>query len=454
MPKSDQLPLDHKAQQAVERVWLTTVQANRPAVGVRSTVQASWERSLTAEVKPDLPAAPVVWDDDQLSSKVEQNLWLGLARQAVTVHQASFSGVGHILTLFDHQARMLAAEGDPAALEGLGEINFRPGGHWSEEVVGTNGPGTALATGMPTHIVGAEHFCERWHRWHCAAVPVRDPSTGEILGVLDISGFREYAHPHTLNLALALVVAIERGLAARDTEWRYLALSRFTELTLHYPGDPLLAVDRAGRVLCASPTVPEVLRRDTHGLQNRVAQLMTGTRDTAPQEIQVSIAGRDQRGVWYPVFDGSRVVGGCLGLERLALEPLEDRSGGLVVMARGLFQSAARDLGLNAVKVDEQVFQAFARYHWPGNLREMKHLIRRLVAASPAEIRVADLPQSMRPNRPGASTIDQEDARLMEVVNRSETMADAAAALGITRSTLYRRMARYGLKPKRVVDRA
>jgi len=52
-----------------------------------------------------------------------------------------------------------------------------------------------------------------------------------------------------------------------------------------------------------------------------------------------------------------------------------------------------------------------------------------------------------------SSPIDDEDARLMQVVRESRTMAEAAAKLQITRSTLYRRMERYGLKPKRVVGR-
>jgi transcriptional regulator of acetoin/glycerol metabolism len=659
MPAVELIPFGADAQRVLEREWLAAVRDRAAAGGVRSVVRSSWERSLDAAVSPDLRAAPVVLDEGGLAGRVEAADWLDLARAAVAEHDRSFSGEGHILTLFDHEARMLTAEGDPGALEGLADINFRPGALWSEQTVGTNGPGTALATGRATHIVGAEHFCARWQRWHCAAVPVRELSGRQILGVLDISGFRERAHPHTLNLALALALAIEQSVAAREIERRYLAVTRMTHLSHRYPADAAVAVDRHGRVLLASSSAPAELspERGHPALRALVPELVGSTRDCLPREVVVALSVDDaRRGMWHPVFDGRTVVGGCLLLEDRAtgtgsrtpktaarlsgfrhsfadivavspalvaarntalaaagtdlpvlllgepgtgkeafaqamhqasdrsdrpfvivhctalprvqaerellgsanamgrleaadggtlfldeigelapsaqaallrvledgeitrlgetrsrpvrvrvigatsrdlpgmlakgqlrsellyrinvitieLPALRERGPDLPVLARRFFQATAHDLGRPEVVVEGEVISAFQAYGWPGNVRELRNVVRRLMVVAGTRIALADLPQAIRaaylgiapaprlgPATPAsaptglgrASHIDQEDARLVDVVNRSRTMAEAAAELGITRSTLYRRMERFGLRPKRVVDR-
>jgi transcriptional regulator of acetoin/glycerol metabolism len=311
-------PFDPAEQRNVERHWLATMRDHRAAVEVRSVVRESWERCLVAGVEPRLPSAPMVLDESSLATTRECTDWVALAERVVRQQDGSFGGPGHVITLFDAAGRMLASEGDPAARDGLAGINFAPGGLWTEDVVGTNGPGTALAEGRPVHVVGAEHFCQAWHRWHCAAVPVRDPVTGLVLGVLDISGFREYAHPHSLNLAQALAFAIEQMLSAREAERRFLTLSRLTDLAARYPADASFAVDRAGRILLSSPELEGVLPTEAaRRLDRTLAALLAESRDSAPREVTLPPEDYPARkAVWYPVLDGRTVVGGCLLVER------------------------------------------------------------------------------------------------------------------------------------------
>jgi sigma-54 dependent transcriptional regulator, acetoin dehydrogenase operon transcriptional activator AcoR len=317
MHPSGSLPLGTDAQLKVEARWADALAAASAPDGVRPMVRDSWSRSLVARVRPELPSAPLVWDVDALHAARRCTDWLPLARGAVAPQRGMYAEGGHILSLFDAAGRMLVAEGAPGALERLAEIGFRPGGLWAEDAAGTNGPGTALATGRPVHIVGAEHFCEAWRPWHCAAVPVRDPASGDILGAVDISGAREAAHPHTLTLTIALAVAIEQMLATREAERRARVLARLAELVARWPADTVLAVDRRGVVLGSSSPAgaplpaaaasPEALRSAlagalaAAGLQGGELRLPDGSAATV-----------------IPVLDGSDAIGACAVLSARA----------------------------------------------------------------------------------------------------------------------------------------
>lgn len=259
------LPVERSAQRSLSAAWQRVMSDGAQALdqldSVRTPVKASWARALQRGIPPSLPRAPLQLDDRSLAALRDDVDWLPHADLAVRTHAGGSALDGHILALFDANARMLAATGDPKALEGLAEINFRPGALWSEEAVGTNGPGTALALARAVHIVGAEHFCERWQGWHCAAAPIRDPLTQEVLGVLDLSGLRERAHPHTLSLASAIAVALEQRLVARESERRVTLLRRFGALVGQYPGDAILVVDRAGEIIASSSPAERLVRR-------------------------------------------------------------------------------------------------------------------------------------------------------------------------------------------------
>ncbi|MEO8622381.1 MAG: sigma-54-dependent Fis family transcriptional regulator [bacterium] len=311
----EQLPYERDAQRSLTRVWARMVEGQADATGARALIRESWARSA-ATIRPDLSLAPVVLDDDLLAAERDRADWLSLAFRAADRLSAALSE-GHILSLFDARGQMLACEGDGRAREGLARINFRPGALWTEGAIGTNGPGTALQTESAVHIVGAEHFCEALHDWHCAAVPLRDEVTGSILGVIDVSGFRRYAHPHSFELALALASSVQQMLTFRESERRYAVLHRFAELSATHSHDTLVAVDRGGRVLFASPATPAGLRPGSATPLALRTAMADHVRSTTPadngQEVFLSL--HEDMGITalsHLVMDGNTPVGACL----------------------------------------------------------------------------------------------------------------------------------------------
>ncbi len=297
------LPIGTAAQSRVHRAWEHAVLAGERLPGVRDVVWDSWQRSV-AMVPPTLRAAPQVWDADGLATARLTCDWMPFAREAIGADASGFTDGGHILALFDADGRMLDAHGDPEAITGLADINFRPGACWSESVAGTNGPGTALAAGHAVHVVGHEHFVQAWQPWHCAAVPVRDALTRQILGVVDLSGFHERAHPHTLSLAAALAMAIEQMLGAREMRRRAQLLQRHAALLRRWPGDVQGVIDRNEALVDgALPCAPRGGWRDV------LARAEAG--DTAPREWELP---NGRRAFVEPVMDGLTAIGACVVL--------------------------------------------------------------------------------------------------------------------------------------------
>jgi transcriptional regulator of acetoin/glycerol metabolism len=301
------LPIGATAQSRVHRAWERAVLAGERLPGVRDVVWDSWQRSA-AVVPPTLRAAPQVWDADALRTARLTCDWMPFAIEAIGADASGFTDGGHILALFDADGRMLDAHGDPEAITGLADINFRPGACWSESVAGTNGPGTALATGHAVHVVGHEHFVHAWQPWHCAAVPVRDALTRAVIGAVDLSGFHERAHPHTLSLAAALALAIEQMLGAREMRRRAQLLQRHAALLRRWPGDVQGVMDRNEALLDgALPAAP------VGGWRAVLARAEAG--DTTPAEWELP---NGRRAFVEPVMDGLTVIGACVVLPAAA----------------------------------------------------------------------------------------------------------------------------------------
>ena len=127
--------------------------------------------------------------ESQLQNLREANEILVRATRSVLDYLTDFlAASGYVVVLSDAKGRLLDVLGDATIRRRLARIDFVPGGDWSEAAAGTNAIGTALADGHGVQLMAAEHYCDGWQDLTCTAAPIRHPFTGEVMGILDVTG--------------------------------------------------------------------------------------------------------------------------------------------------------------------------------------------------------------------------------------------------------------------------
>lgn len=189
-----------------------------PVPGVPEHVVASWRRSVESGVDPG-----------ELVSDYDPGLDFGsrlvhCARPVIEQLADQIADIPVCVALTDDRARLLVRRDTTPWIGRIAEdLYFAEGFDYAEGRVGTNGVGTVLESGESVHVVGAQHFVERLQAYACAGAPVRDPLTGRIEGVLDISCETRYSSPVLHSLVRTAAARIEDNLLHdRDEAQRVL----------------------------------------------------------------------------------------------------------------------------------------------------------------------------------------------------------------------------------------
>jgi len=192
------------------------------SVGLRPTIFDSWRRCVLGRVDPSLHQAQMMLDDSEMDELRRHNARLIYASAPFMVQaQRLLAQTGTVMILTDPQGIILDVEGDQHLRDAMERVRLTPGAFWNETSSGTNAIGTALVLGQPTQIHASEHFCEEVKKWTCSATVIRDPSSGSILGALDISGFGSTYNQHSLPLVAMTAERIENRLVQIEMERRF-----------------------------------------------------------------------------------------------------------------------------------------------------------------------------------------------------------------------------------------
>lgn len=296
-------------------------QGERPSGLVGEAVIQSWLRCVRAWPDPRRAVALDPVSTSRIHAARERGRALLDAAQApVQAMERAIGGTGAHVLLTNADGVVLYATPSPAGSRTLTRRVGRPGVNAAEACLGTNAPAVVLATGQACVVTAAEHYFDALREMHCAAAPIRDAS-GTLAAVLNVSvEGRPFAFDPGAIVGLYATVIENALLQALARDQLVLQFQTQPGL-LGSPLQALAGIASDGTLAWCNASAARLLGCDARlprpmdvgavlGLQ--LQQLLGLTRDAQPREIRLA----NGIGVWV-----SARLGAAAALQAPALGP-------------------------------------------------------------------------------------------------------------------------------------
>jgi transcriptional regulator with PAS, ATPase and Fis domain len=194
---------------------------------------------------------------------------------------------------------------------------------------------------------------------------------------------------------------------------------------------------------------PYLLRVLEEGIVYRVG-------DSEPRHVNVRLIAMTNRNLRDEVAAGRfrQDLYYRIGVTTVRIPPLRERTGDTDLLVPHFNELLSRRHDLAPKRFDPAVLEAFRHHNWPGNVRELRNVIESLALMSDEPlITLADLPPDIvpppaAPSAAPVTSLESLEHKAIEaaIASHSGNLTNAARALGISRTTLYRKMEQYGLE--------
>lgn len=230
----------------------------KDSVRRKEFIRISHERCKKYNINYNQIYSNKILGEKELFEKMEENRELVLAAAPIMNKIYDFvKGSNFFSILTDKDGCILNVIGDEEILSEAFRFKMIPGAYMDEENIGTNAMGTCIAENNPIQVSADEHFISAYHRWTCSGCPIKDEA-GKIIGTLDLTGYSELVHSHTLGMVVAGAKAIENELMNNKLRSQLMTEKKQQKLILNSILKGFITADIQGVILSANSFASEL----------------------------------------------------------------------------------------------------------------------------------------------------------------------------------------------------
>jgi DNA-binding NtrC family response regulator len=135
---------------------------------------------------------------------------------------------------------------------------------------------------------------------------------------------------------------------------------------------------------------------------------------------------------------------------RIDLPPLREREDDLIILTEYFLDRFARKYDKPGLKIGQATLDLLKKHQWPGNIRELQHAVEHAVIMCEKDILSTgdfNLRLDRSPGKPSLNLEEVEKRTIEEALRKHHgKLVETYKELGVSRTTLYHKMKKYGLQ--------